>query len=84
MANLPRSLTIHFGHCRSGAGAAEEIGYQITFVGRSFDDAFQEGFGFLGGVIDSLGGSVADSSDIRPVCRDPPSFFVFEKDFVSI
>ena len=37
-------------HRRRGAGAAEEIGDEIAFVATGFDDAFKQGFGFLGGV----------------------------------
>ena len=40
-------------HGRRGAGAAEEVGDQVAFVGRGFDDAFEQGFGFLGGVVQS-------------------------------
>ncbi len=39
-----------FGHGGGSAGAAEEIGDQIAFVGRGLDDTFKECFGFLGGV----------------------------------
>ena len=36
---------------RRGAGAAEEIGDQVAFVGRCFDDPLKEGFGLLGGIV---------------------------------
>jgi hypothetical protein len=39
-----------FRHDRRGAGAAEEVGDQVTFVGGSFDDALYEGLGLLRGV----------------------------------
>ena len=34
----------------SGAGAAEEVGHQVAFVGRGFDNAFEQSFGFLGSI----------------------------------
>ncbi len=37
-------------HRGGGAGAAEEVGDEIAFVGGGFDDAFEQGFGFLGWV----------------------------------
>ena len=40
------------GHCAGRAAAAEEVGDEIAFVGAGFDDAFEKGFGFLGGVIE--------------------------------
>jgi len=40
-----------FGHGSGGAGATEAIEDEITFVGGGADDAFQEGFGFLGRVV---------------------------------
>ena len=42
-----------FGHGGRGAGAAEEVGDEVAFVGGGFDDAFEQGFGFLGGVVES-------------------------------
>ena len=37
-----------------GAAAAEGIEDEIAFVGTGFDDAFEEGFGFLGWVAETL------------------------------
>ena len=37
-----------FGHGRRGPGPAKKIRHQIAFVGRGFDDTFEQGFGFLG------------------------------------
>ena len=37
-----------------GAAAAEGIENEVAFVGAGFDDAFEEGFGFLGGVAEAL------------------------------
>jgi len=39
---------------RRSAGAAEEIGDQIAFVAAGLDNAFEQSFGFLGGVADVL------------------------------
>ena len=39
-----------FSYCPSGAGAAEEVGDEVAFVGRGFDDTFQQGLWFLGWV----------------------------------
>ncbi|MPM47852.1 hypothetical protein SDC9_94573 [bioreactor metagenome] len=36
-----------FGYRQGGAGAAKEVGYQTAFVGRGFDDSFEQGFRFL-------------------------------------
>ena len=44
-----------FRHCGGCAGAAEKIGHQVAFVGGGKDDALEQGFGFLGGEIDTLG-----------------------------
>ena len=56
MANLPRSVRNpfapqFFGDGGGGARTAEEVGDEVAFVGGGFDDAFKEGFGFLGGVV---------------------------------
>jgi len=52
-------LAIQFlGHRRGGAGPAEEIGDDVVFVGGGVDDAGEEGFGFLGRVIDSFVGQM--------------------------
>ena len=39
-----------FSHGPCCSGTAEEIGDKVAYVGRCFDDPFDEGFGFLGGV----------------------------------
>ncbi len=41
-------------HRRRRPRASEEVGDQVAFVGRSFDNAFEEGFGFLGWVVHIL------------------------------
>lgn len=43
-----------FGNRCCGAAATEEITDEVAFVGRGLDDTFEEGFGFLGGVINSF------------------------------
>jgi hypothetical protein len=43
-----------FGYRCRGAAAAKEIADKVAFVGRGLDDTFEEGFGFLGGVIQAL------------------------------
>ena len=55
-----------FRHRRRGAGTAEEIGDEVTFVAGCFDDAFEQGFGFLGGVTKSFITSVCYSGNIKP------------------
>ncbi len=39
------------GHREGGAGTREEVGHDVALVGAGFDDALEEGFGFLGGII---------------------------------
>jgi hypothetical protein len=53
-------------HRRRGAGAAEEVGDQVAFVGRGLDDAFEQGFGFLGGVVNALDSHRVDFRNISP------------------
>jgi hypothetical protein len=55
MANRPRSQAIQrrlgfFGYGGRRPGTPEAIENEIVLVGRSFNDAFEEGFGFLGRV----------------------------------
>ena len=42
------------GHGRGGAAAAEAVEDEVVFVGGGSNDAFEEGFGFLGGVAESF------------------------------
>ena len=42
------------GHRRGRAGAAEEVGDEVAFVGRGFDDPFEQSFGFLSWVVNSF------------------------------
>ena len=42
------------GYSRCSTAATEEITDEVAFVGRSLDDTFEEGFGFLGGVTDTF------------------------------
>ncbi len=54
------------GYLDGGAAAAEGIEDDIAFIGAGFDNAFEEGFGFLGGVAEAFlvlgvdGGDVCD------------------------
>lgn len=43
-----------FRHRRGCAGATEEVGHEVAFVGRGADDAFKQRFGFLSGIVNSL------------------------------
>ena len=49
-----------------GAAAAEGIENDVAFVGTGFDDAFEEGFGFLGGVAETLLGLGVDGRNVVP------------------
>ena len=43
-----------FGHGGGRAAAAEEVRHQVAFVAAGFDDAFEQCFGLLGGIVQSL------------------------------
>jgi hypothetical protein len=58
------------GHGRGGAGPAEAVEDQVAFVRRGLDDALEEGFGFLGGVIEALLGGLVDSINVGPNVPD--------------
>ena len=49
-----------------GAAAAEGVEDEVAFVGTGFDDAFEEGFGLLGGVAETLLGLGVDGWNIAP------------------
>ena len=56
------------GYLNGGAAAAEGVEDEVAFVGAGFDDAFEEGFGFLGGVAEALLGLGVDGRNVVPNC----------------
>ena len=55
-----------FGHGGGSTGAAEEVGDQVAFVGRSSDDAFKESFRFLSGIARPFVGNLIDALYVIP------------------
>ena len=54
------------GHCGGRARAAETVKHKIAFVGGGFDDALEQGFGFLSGIAKQFSGAVVDGLNIIP------------------
>ena len=66
---------------RGRAGAAEEVGNQIAFVGGGFDDAFDEFLRFLSRIICTFRMIPSQELQIRPNIAEG---FALRKDFVNV
>ena len=55
-----------FGHGGGRAAAAEKVGHEIAFVAAGFDDAFEQGFGLLRGIAQSLRGLIVNLEKCQP------------------
>ncbi len=67
-----------FRHRRRGAGAAEEVGDEVAFVGRGLDDAFDECFWFLGGIVSRSSESCECTwvDIVQTIPQQHPGYFV--------
>ena len=59
-----------FGRMNGGAAATKGIKHHIALVGGGFQDALQQGDGFLGGVAEAFGGLGVDGRDVGPNIRN--------------